>query len=333
MGDKINSAKADFSPFLTKDGNTLFFVSYGHKGFGGADIFMSHRQSSAWDDWSEPENLGNVINSPYEETYVSIDPSLNYLYYDSYPSGATNRDIWRAVLSEEIKTKIRNAVRGQKVRVAGMTADTEAVSVEDFGKVDSTKIAPPTENLTASTEPATTETNDTEAQSVFTTTIATTDNTEVTEKKAEEYVDKPAKDLTFFEKIGAKLGMAGSAEIELFSAGNKGKKVNKNLYFDFDSDKIQTKYISLLKAIAELMETNSNYKLIIEGHTDGIGGEDVNIDLSCRRANATKQELIELGINPARLEISCEGKERPLATNDDEVEGRELNRRVEFYLF
>ncbi|RUA32954.1 MAG: hypothetical protein DSY77_11195, partial [Bacteroidetes bacterium] len=73
--------------------------------------------------------------------------------------------------------------------------------------------------------------------------------------------------------------------------------------------------------------------IMLEGHTDAIGGEDINIDLSCSRANNVKDALISRGINKYRIEISCEGKERPIATNDDEFEGRELNRRVEFYLF
>jgi outer membrane protein OmpA-like peptidoglycan-associated protein len=88
-----------------------------------------------------------------------------------------------------------------------------------------------------------------------------------------------------------------------------------------------------LRSIVAELEANPGLKLVIEGHTDGTGGEDINQDLSCRRANNTRDALLNLGIVESRLEISCEGKERPLATNDDEFEGRELNRRVEFYLF
>lgn len=109
MGKTINTDKADFAPFLTVDGNTLLFASYGHDGEGSADLFISHRIGDGWDEWTEPKNLGNVINTKFEETFVSIDPSFDYLYYDSYPSGAQNRNIWRATLSEELKEEIIKA--------------------------------------------------------------------------------------------------------------------------------------------------------------------------------------------------------------------------------
>ncbi|PTB90977.1 hypothetical protein C9994_16360, partial [Marivirga lumbricoides] len=124
MGDIINSEKADFAPFLTTDGNTLFFASYGHKGKGGADLFMSHRKDDSWNNWTTPENLGSVINTSAEETFVSIDPTLQYLYYDSYPAGATNRDIWRATLSDELKNKIIAAKTKVRNSIAGTTAST-----------------------------------------------------------------------------------------------------------------------------------------------------------------------------------------------------------------
>ncbi|MFQ3215356.1 MAG: OOP family OmpA-OmpF porin [Marivirga sp.] len=333
MGSVINSAKADFSPFLTNDGYTLFFVSYGHKGQGGADIFMSHRQSAAWDDWSIPENLGDIINSPYEETYVSIDPSLKYLYYDSYPSGATNRDIWRAQLSPDIINKIKTSATNKKAYVAGVTANTKINKASDFGVIDSTQVIAATTD-----EPLLEEKKQT--QSVFSTSYdVEPDISTVPEVKEDieivETPPKPAEELSFLEKISEKLGIAGGPKqtIELLDFGRKGKKINKNIYYKFDSDKIQSKYNGLLRSIVAELEANPGLKLVIEGHTDGTGGEDINQDLSCRRANNTRDALLNLGIVESRLEISCEGKERPLATNDDEFEGRELNRRVEFYLF
>lgn len=138
----------------------------------------------------------------------------------------------------------------------------------------------------------------------------------------------------FLAQIGEKIGLGGKdEEIKLIDAGAKGQKINRNVYFKFDSDKLQGKFNSLLDKISEELEKNPQIKIMLEGHTDAIGGEDINIDLSCSRANKVKDALIDRGINQYRIEISCEGKERPIATNDDEFEGRELNRRVEFYLF
>ena len=103
LGPMINSDKADFAPFLAADGRTLFFVSYGHKGFGGCDIFRSVRQDDSWDSWSKPENLGEGINSPREESYFSITSDFKYIYFETYDSKKQVRDIFRADLPEIFK--------------------------------------------------------------------------------------------------------------------------------------------------------------------------------------------------------------------------------------
>ncbi len=71
MGAMINSKGYEISPFLSPSNDTLFFSSNGFGGQGDADIFYSVRQGSGWDQWSRPENLGNVINSPKFDAHFS----------------------------------------------------------------------------------------------------------------------------------------------------------------------------------------------------------------------------------------------------------------------
>ncbi|MEN8719821.1 MAG: OmpA family protein, partial [Oceanococcaceae bacterium] len=66
----------------------------------------------------------------------------------------------------------------------------------------------------------------------------------------------------------------------------------------------------------------------VAGHTDSIGGDAFNQQLSQRRAEAVRQYLIGKGISAERLTAVGYGESEPKATNDNE-EGRELNRRVE----
>ncbi len=63
MGDSINSAGYEISPFLFEDGKTLMFASTGHGGQGDCDIFYSYRLDSSWTHWSKPVNAGKKINS------------------------------------------------------------------------------------------------------------------------------------------------------------------------------------------------------------------------------------------------------------------------------
>ncbi|ADR20041.1 membrane protein [Marivirga tractuosa] len=325
MGKTINTDKADFAPFLTVDGNTLLFASYGHDGEGSADLFISHRIGDGWDEWTEPKNLGNVINTKFEETFVSIDPSFDYLYYDSYPSGAQNRNIWRATLSEELKEEIIKARDQNKKKEIIEEPQSEEIIAKESDK-QSEKI--PTENA-ESVANAKQPLQDEPTTAMESQPVAVKIDQEMDYVKEQERNNQG-----FLAQIGEKIGLGGKdEEIKLIDAGAKGQKINRNVYFKFDSDKLQGKFNSLLDKISEELEKNPQIKIMLEGHTDAIGGEDINIDLSCSRANKVKDALIDRGINQYRIEISCEGKERPIATNDDEFEGRELNRRVEFYLF
>lgn len=334
MGKAINSEEADFAPFLTNDGNTIIFASYGHNGEGAADLFMAHRTGDGWDEWTEPENLGNVINTKYEETFASIDPSFDYLYYDSYPPGSQNRNIWRATLSDEIKQKLIKARDRNKQKEKPQEKEEELLQEPQVEKAVAENNAEKKEksivNNAEEVEPSTEKTVEEE------TTIAMNSQPEAVMIDQEmDYVkEQERNNQGFLSQLGKKLGIGGKEEeIKLIDAGAKGQKINRNIYFKFNSDKVQGKFSSLIDKITEDLENNPQIKILVEGHTDAIGGEDINRDLSCNRANNVKDALIAKGINQYRVEISCEGKERPIATNDDEFEGRELNRRVEFYLF
>lgn len=71
MGSAINSTGFEISPFLSNNGDTLFFSSNGFGGEGDADIFYSVKQGS-WSKWSKPVNLGNKINSPMFDAYFTV---------------------------------------------------------------------------------------------------------------------------------------------------------------------------------------------------------------------------------------------------------------------
>jgi outer membrane protein OmpA-like peptidoglycan-associated protein len=79
-----------------------------------------------------------------------------------------------------------------------------------------------------------------------------------------------------------------------------------------------------------MMKQNQNLQVEIAGHTDFVGTKDFNKTLSLRRANAVRSFLVSKGIDARRVKTVGYGEDKPLASNDDEQEGRSLNRRVEF---
>jgi outer membrane protein OmpA-like peptidoglycan-associated protein len=106
--------------------------------------------------------------------------------------------------------------------------------------------------------------------------------------------------------------------------------VLRNLYFDFDKATFKHESYNELNKLERMMRENPNLKVEIAGHTDVVGSKSYNLFLSRKRAEAVKDFLTKKGIDSRRVKIVGYGSSRPLASNDDENEGRELNRRVEF---
>jgi outer membrane protein OmpA-like peptidoglycan-associated protein len=107
------------------------------------------------------------------------------------------------------------------------------------------------------------------------------------------------------------------------------RAVTYGIYFDFNKDTLKPESEPVLKEIAQAMTNNPDWKLTVEGHTDNIGGDTYNLDLSKRRAASVKQALVtQYNIAPDRLLTGGFGASRPVETNDT-LEGRARNRRVE----
>ena len=99
--------------------------------------------------------------------------------------------------------------------------------------------------------------------------------------------------------------------------------------FEFDSARLLASSDELIGRVAEILKRHPKLKLIVEGHTDDVGGEAYNIRLSRERASAVKLRLDEKGIYPDFVKVYGFGKSRPV-TKETSDQGRALNRRVEF---
>jgi outer membrane protein OmpA-like peptidoglycan-associated protein len=107
------------------------------------------------------------------------------------------------------------------------------------------------------------------------------------------------------------------------------RAVTYGIYFDFNKDTLKPESEPVMKEIVQAMTDNPDWKLTVEGHTDNIGGDPYNLDLSKRRAAAVKQALVsQYDIAPGRLLTGGFGASRPIEANDT-LEGRARNRRVE----
>ena len=105
----------------------------------------------------------------------------------------------------------------------------------------------------------------------------------------------------------------------------------RKINFEPGSDRVDVEGLRLLDDIAEVLRECTDIPLMISGHTDSQGSENMNRALSQSRANAVLMELQKRRILTSSFVAKGYGEERPIASNDTK-EGREKNRRIEFTL-
>jgi outer membrane protein OmpA-like peptidoglycan-associated protein len=105
----------------------------------------------------------------------------------------------------------------------------------------------------------------------------------------------------------------------------------QNVQFATNSANLLPSSYTVLDQVASLMARYPDYRLIISGHTDSVGDDKFNLDLSKRRAKACYDYLLSKGVEANRMAHDGYGETRPIADNNTEA-GRAKNRRVEFEL-
>ena len=107
---------------------------------------------------------------------------------------------------------------------------------------------------------------------------------------------------------------------------------DSGILFDFDSDRLRDASRENLRELAESLQEYDDTDVLVVGHTDAVGSDDYNEDLSRRRANAAKRFLEAEGVAADRIDARGLGEMEPVATNETEA-GRQENRRVEVAIF
>lgn len=101
-----------------------------------------------------------------------------------------------------------------------------------------------------------------------------------------------------------------------------------DVLFDTDKATLRGGAISALSKLVAFLVQNPDRGLVIEGHTDSVGDDAYNLDLSRRRADSVKAYLMKNGIDPGRMSATGLGESSPVSGNDSPT-GRQQNRRVE----
>jgi outer membrane protein OmpA-like peptidoglycan-associated protein len=142
------------------------------------------------------------------------------------------------------------------------------------------------------------------------------------------YMDRQKRDL---EKNLAQEIQAGQARVEKLPNDVVRITMTSQTAFDTNSTAIKPAFNTTMDKLADVVVRYNKTTLTIVGHTDNVGTDKYNQDLSQRRALSVAQYFESQKVNPLRLATAGKGESQPVASNSAEA-GRQANRRVEIYL-
>ena len=306
LGGIINTSGNEMTPFIHQDNQTLYFVSNGHLGMGGSDIFYSRRGKNGL--FQTPVNMGFPINSNKNELGLVVDAKGTLAYVSSDKYGGFGRfDIYSFELYGEarpipvtyFKGITYNAETKEKLQVNFDLIDLKTGEVWVHSSSDKTNgefliCIPQGKNFLI---------NAYKDGYLF-----YSDNFQVLENAP---IEKP-----FIKNVPmTPIKVGESITLE-------------NIFFATNSYELRPESEVELKKLLDFLIKNPTLRVEISGHTDNIGDESDNMILSENRAKSVYNYLINKGINSSRLTFVGYGETKPIATNDTE-EGRQKNRRTE----
>ena len=314
LGPGINTEEDDDAPFIDYDDKTLYFSTISRKGMGGYDIFKS--VADAKGNWGEPENLGYPINTPDNDIFYVHTKDGKRAYYSSVREDALGyEDIYVITVPEEKKEQPAAEPVKKKVPLKYIVRITDPAKKNMAAKVS---LQGAGDNIIVGSSSIT--------PGVY------------------EFKVTDAKDYKL--SVEAEGFMFVNETVSLEGATEKGNVVMKviemkklevglvtilrNIYFDFNKASFKQESYTELNKLERMLQQNPGMNVEIGGHTDIVGTKNYNKFLSQKRAEAVKDFLTKKGIDSRRVSAVGYGATKPLASNDDEEDGRELNRRVEF---
>ncbi|MEY2636005.1 MAG: hypothetical protein RLZZ197_481 [Bacteroidota bacterium] len=307
VGPVVNTGEAESTPFIAPDGVTMYFSSSGHVGYGNNDIFLSRRLDDTWQNWSVPENLGPIVNTPQWDGYFSVSAKGDYAYFSSTENSIGAEDIFRIKIPEKAKPLTLIQLTGQVINQKTKELMAARIVIKAKGN--------PSDTLSIDYDPYVGDYSFMwPAKKAFTVQI----------KKA-GYFSK----VEHFDFTSEKNFLLVNRNFFLQTVEKNKAYALANISFDQGKADLKPGFEAELEKVMAILSDNSQYTLLLEGHTDNQGDWNDNLKLSLERVENVKAYLVSKGVDANRIETKGWGGSRPLANNFVE-ETRKNNRRVEF---
>lgn len=277
LGPQINTPGDEVFPYMLTD-SIMYFASDGHPGFGGLDLFQAVLLPSG--QW-EVTNMGWPINSPADDFGITFAKSNHPEgFFSSNRGDGRGYDHLYSFELPDLKITINGWVTdhdeepipGATIRIVGSDGSMQRTAAGGQGDFSFALQRGVSYVMMAGAK------GFLNARQEFTTDTAETD---------------------------------ADYEIEFMLASLSKPNIVENIFYDFDRATLRPESKEALDQLVQMMRDNPNITIEMTSHTDRVGTEDYNIDLSKRRAKAVVDYLIEAGISPQRLQYHGFGKSRP----------------------
>ena len=297
MGDKINTVGDENFPFISDD-DVLYFSSNGLSGFGGLDVFSFDSNVS-----DNSINLGIPINSEKDDFAFTFNKNRNIGFLSSNRSGLD--DLYNVVplCKSEVTVVVRNSKTGVFLANSNVTfLDSNKTSVES-------------------------QITNNKGEVIYNSSCGKKFSIVVYKDGFMRNADSPLVNTNGMQKMEISLDPLALTitenEIEL-----------NPIYFEFNKSEITPEVAAELDKLAYIMAQNKKLNILIKSHTDNVGNEKYNLNLSQIRANSTLEYLVSKGIALHRIEAKGVGETEPKVNCNDNCSDADhaMNRRLEFII-
>ncbi len=279
LGERINTTGNEMFPHIAPDG-TLYFASDGHQGFGGLDIYRAKRDSNGvW----QVLNMLAPINSPSDDFGITFRAEEQSGFFSSNRGNNKNLDNIYWFELPEITYFVEGTVSDEN----GQPLDAIIKLIGNDGSIVKQRV-----------------------------------------KRNGAYRIKLNPNVNYvmmashrgYLNSSNRLSTIGETDSKVFETNFRLPSVSKpikmeNIFYEFGKWEITQESEIELDNLVKLLNDNPNITIELSAHTDSVGAEEANTDLSQKRANAAVEYLIKAGIAKDRLIPKGYGESRPMTVD------------------
>jgi len=303
LGPIVNTRGNEVSPFFHPLYDVLYFSSNGHLlNFGDYDIYKTYKIGS---NFTEPYNIGPLVNGEGTEFYFSIDRKSEYIYYARSEESMKGLDLYSFPLPMEGQPLATTKLRGSVKDVFGKIPQDLVVSIIDLD--EGIEVAPK---------------------------FAREDGTfEFDLINERNYLLVIQGDDVF--RIEEFFFLDGDQTYEGVVERVSSKFEFSSLEFENGKADILPEMYEDLQKVIDFLIDHPDFNLMINGHTDSSGDRVFNQVLSQRRADSIKKYILNTTVAIGRHRISAigYGSQKPIIKEEITEEDKRTNRRVEFDIY